>query len=256
MSEETDLVTSKKLEQKLFDYVRLRLGDSMVEVELGAEDYENNLTRAVEVFRTRSSFGVEESFAFLAVQKDTQIYTLPEEVQFVRKIWRRSIGDLGNGGSNFDPFIGGYYNAYILNAGRSGGLLSLELFTDYQFQINRMFGGDIDFNFNSVTKKLSLIRRPLDTQEHLLLQIYNLKPVVQLLSDYRSLTFLKEYVLSLCKITLGEAREKYGNIPGPSGGTTLNGAALKSEGYAEIERLHTDIGLYRFGETPLGLVTG
>ena len=69
MPDESNIVTSKKLEQKLFDYVRLRLGDSMVEVELENSDYDNNLTRAVEVFRTRSSFAVEESFAFLAIQK-------------------------------------------------------------------------------------------------------------------------------------------------------------------------------------------
>jgi hypothetical protein len=259
MPEETlngNVVDTTKLRQSIFDYVRLRLGDQMVEVELDPEHYETALQRSVEVFQTRSSAAVEESFAFLTTQKDVQVYTLPDEVQYVRQIWRRSLGDLGNAGTQIDPFSQGYLNVYILNSGRAGGVLNYELFKDYEFQIDRMFGGQIDFNYNSITKKLTLIRRPYGTWETLLLQTYNLKPLCQLLTDYRTLTFIKEYTYCLCKQTLGEAREKFGSIPGPGGGTTLNGAALKAEAIAEMDKLHEDIEHYRFGETPLALVIG
>jgi hypothetical protein len=256
MAEERNVVDLAKLKNNVFDYVRFRLGDQMVEVELDPEHYENAIVRAVEVFRTRSQAAVEESFVFLKPQKDVQIYTLPEEIQYVQKIWRRSIGDLGTGGSNFDPFSQGYLNTYILNAGRSGGLLSFELYSDFQFQASRMFGGEIDFNFNSVTKKLSLIRRPLCEDETMLLQTYNLRPLVQLLTDYRTLTFLKEYTYALCLSELGQAREKYSTIVGPGGGTTLNGASLKAEATAIMTELHMDIQNYRFGERPLGLLIG
>ena len=256
MSEEIEVVDIKKLRDKVFDYVLNILGQGMIDVELDPVHLQNALDRAIEVFRTRSSAAVEESFAFLTTQRNVQIYTLPEETETVLKIWRRSLGDLGNGGSQFDPFSQGYLNVYILNAGRSGGLLSYELFSDFQFQVDRMFGGQIDFNFNSVTKKLTLVRRPEGSGEHLLLQIYVKKPECQLLSDYKSLTFLKDYVLALSKITLGEAREKFGTIPGPSGGTNLNGAALKTEGQAMIDKLHENIQNYQYGEIPLGLLIG
>ena len=131
MSEETvngNVVDTDKLKNQIFDYVRFMLGDQMIEVELEPEHYENALTRAVEVFRTRSSAAVEESFAFLSTQKDVQNYTLPQEVQYVRQIWRRSLGDLGNAGTQIDPFSQGYLNVYILNSGRAGGLLNYELF--------------------------------------------------------------------------------------------------------------------------------
>lgn len=253
---ENNVVDIDKLRQGVFDYARIRLGDGMVDVDLDPVHYQNALTRAIEVFRTRSSAGVEESFAFLQTKKDVQIYTMPEEIQFVRKIWRRSLGDLGNAGTQIDPFSQGYLNVYILNSGRSGGLLNYELFKDYEFQVDRMFGGQIDFEFNSVTKKLTLVRRPYGTYETLLLQTYNLRPEVQLLTDYRSLTFIKEYTYCLAKHTLGEAREKFGQIPGPSGGVTLNGASLKAEAIAEMDKLHEDIANYRFGETPLGIIVG
>jgi len=245
-----------KLKNMVFDYTKLRLGDQMVELELDPAHYNNALTRAIEVFRTRSSAAVEESFAFLTTQRNVQIYTLPEEIVSVTKIWRRSLGDLGNAGSQLDPFSQGYLNVYILNAGRSGGLLSYELFQNFNFQVGRMFGQEIDFYYNLVTKKLTLIRRPAGTGEHLLLQTYNLKPEVQLLTDYRSLTFIKEYVLALSMLSLGEAREKYSTIIGPGGGTTLNGQSLKAAGTELIKKCEEDIALYKFGETPLSLLIG
>lgn len=251
-----NVVDSNKLKQDLYKYVRLRLGDGMVGVELDPQHYENALIRAVEVFQTRSSAAVEESFAFLTTQKDVQVYTLPEEVQYVRQIWRRSLGDLGNAGTQIDPFSQGYLNVYILNSGRAGGLLNYELFKDYEFQVDRMFGGQIDFNYNSITKKLTLIRRPYGTWETLLLQTYNLKPLVQLLTDYRSLTFLKEYTYAICLSELGHAREKFTSIPGPGGGTTLNGAALKAEAADLMQKLHEDIMNFKFGETPTAFIIG
>jgi len=259
MSEETvngNVVDTDKLKNQIFDYVRFMLGDQMIEVELEPEHYENALTRAVEVFRTRSSAAVEESFAFLSTQKDVQNYTLPQEVQYVRQIWRRSLGDLGNAGTQIDPFSQGYLNVYILNSGRAGGLLNYELFKDYEFQVSRMFGGEIDFNYNSITKKLMLIRRPMGTNEILLLQTYNMKPLCQLLVDYRTLTFIKEYTYALCLRELGHARSKFASIPGPGGGTTLDGQTLLAEADKLIEVAHLDITNYRFGETPLGLVIG
>jgi hypothetical protein len=257
MPEQDSSVDLQKLRQQVFDYVELRLGKGMIGVELDPEHLQNALTRAVEVFQTRSSAASEESFAFLTVQTDVQTYTLPKEIQYVMKIWRRSIGDLGAAGSQFDPFYGGWLNTYLLNTlDSAGGLLSFELFSNYQFQVSKMFGGEIDFNYNSMTKKLTLVRQPRGTGEHLLLQIYNLKPEVQLLSDPRSLTFLKEYTLAGAKMALGEARAKYGTVPGPAGGTSLNGAELKNEGQAMIDKLMEEIALYHFGETPLGMLIG
>jgi hypothetical protein len=40
---------------------------------------------------------------------------------------------------------------------------------------------------------------------------------------------------------LGNAREKFAQIAGPQGGTSLNGTAIKGEGTAEIEKLETDL---------------
>ena len=55
---------------------------------------------------------------------------------------------------------------------------------------------------------------------------------------------------------LGEARGKFGTIAGPQGGTSLNGAELKQQGIAEIEKLDVEIGNYAEGGTPHSFVIG
>ena len=40
---------------------------------------------------------------------------------------------------------------------------------------------------------------------------------------------------------LGQAREKFATIAGPQGGTALNGASLKAEAVAEIDRLTLEL---------------
>jgi GTPase involved in cell partitioning and DNA repair len=40
---------------------------------------------------------------------------------------------------------------------------------------------------------------------------------------------------------LGQAREKFAQIAGPGGGSSLNGAAMKSEAQAEMDKLMEDL---------------
>jgi hypothetical protein len=252
-----NIVDIKKLRQRVFDYVKLRLADQIVDVEVDEAHLMNNLTRSIEVFRTRSSAGVEESMSFLRLEQNQQVYTLPEEVDFVKQIYRRTIGMIGEGeGSLFEPFNAGVISASLLDNGRVGGLLSFELFSQYQELTARMFGGYIDFQFNSVTKKLTIVRRPFGSGEIILLQTYNLKPECQLLTDFRTLNFIKEHTLALTMDTLGQARGKFSQIPGPGGGASLNGEGLKAQAKEIMDKLYENIINYHYGEQPLALLIG
>lgn len=119
-----------------------------------------------------------------------------------------------------------------------------------------MFGGFINFNYNKVSKQLQIMRRPRSETETVLLWTYNYKPDVTLLSDYKAYPWIKDYTLALAKRSLGEAREKFGTIAGPQGGTTLNGTALKQEAQADIEKLELDINNYVDGGDPLSFIIG
>jgi hypothetical protein len=81
----TQLDTAKS---KLFRYVRIMLGDGMIDVELDIDHYEIALEKALGKFRQRSENAVEESYAFLELQEDTNDYILPNEIQSVKEVFR------------------------------------------------------------------------------------------------------------------------------------------------------------------------
>ena len=119
-----------------------------------------------------------------------------------------------------------------------------------------MFGAYLNYTFNPVTKKLQLMRDPKGTGEQVLLWTYNLKPEVNLLSDYQIRQWIRDYMYAHCKLIIGEAREKFSTISGPQGGTTLNGTAMKSEAKELMTRLLEDLRNYVDGSQPLTWVTG
>jgi hypothetical protein len=136
-----------------------------------------------------------------------------------------------------------------------GGLATYYAFASYQKQVGKMFGSDINFTFNKTTKLLTIMQRPRSSEE-ILVWMYNYRPDFNLLQDEFAGMWLKDYSLATCKIMLGEAREKFGTIASPQGGTTLNGTALKAEGKAEIDALELDLINYKAGENPLTFVIG
>lgn len=346
------LVTAlQEKRNEIIDYIRLRLGDGIVDVELDQAHYDLSIKQALIKYRQKSSNSVEESYAFLDLKPEVQEYILPKEIVTVRQVFRRGIGSLtGTSASQFEPFASGYLNTYILVAGRVGGLTNYELFTDYQKLAMKMFGGYMNFLWNPVSKKITLIRKipnsghnyvrlsgltatgqtigsaiTIQTQdawsvnpgdsiyitnckivgyngsyqvqsvdglqttivvlahsqlqatevvtqdlrstqvwsalsdvpaETVLLQIYNYKPDSMLLNDHMVYPWLQDYAYSFAKRIVGEGRSKFASMPGPGGGTTLNGDALKQEAVAEMEQLENDLKNYVDGGMPLSWITG
>jgi hypothetical protein len=158
-----NIQTLNQLRNEMVDYIRLRLGDQIVDVELDKEHYELAIKQALTKYRQKAQNAVEESYAFLDLLPEVQEYILPNYVMEVRQIFRRGIGSVtGTTASQFEPFASGYLNTYMLVAGRVGGLLNYELFTQYQELAMTMFGGYMNYTWNRVTKKLTLVRKMPD----------------------------------------------------------------------------------------------
>jgi hypothetical protein len=235
--------SNDQAKQDVFNYCKAMLGDGMIDVELDPIHYETALTRSLGVFRQRSDNAVEESFIFLTLEKDQNEYILPAEIQQVRQIYRRSIGSRsgnGSGGTVFEPFNLAYTNTYLLSSTNMGGLATYELFAGYQELVGKMFGSFINFTWNPQSKKLIIHQRPRG-EETIMLWAYNMKPDFSIITDVYAGQWIKDYTLANCKIMLGQAREKFASIAGPQGGTALNGAAIKSEGQADIDRLTKEL---------------
>jgi hypothetical protein len=249
--------TLDTLKQNLIEYVRLTLGDQIVDLELDPAHYEAAYRRTMGTYRQRANNAYEECYIFLELQDDRNVYTLPQEVQSVREVFRRTIGNSqGPYSTSFDPFSSATINTYLMNYSSAGGLATYDFYTQYVELAARMFGGFINYTWNPVTKQIQLMRDPKGSGETVLLWVYQLKPDIALLSDYQISQWVRDYMVAASKMIIGEAREKFAQIAGPQGGTSLNGAALKAEAQAQMDALLEDLRRYVDGSQPLTFVIG
>lgn len=250
-------ITLLTLKQDLVEYVQLQLGSQIIDIELDPAHYEAAYRKAIGTYRQRANNAYEESYSFMDLALNTDVYTLPQEVMQVRQIFRRTFGDsVGPFSSNFDPFSQASLNVYLMNFNTSGGLATYDLYSQYVELAAKMFGGFVNYVFNPVSKKLQIVRNPRATGESVLLWTYNLRPEVNLLQDHQISQWLRDYMVGSSKYIIGEAREKFATIAGPGGGTALNGAAMKAEGQAQMDKCVEELKMYVDGSQPLSFVIG
>ena len=245
------------LKEELFRNLRLRMGEGIVDVELDPEHYEAAYKYAVQVYRQRAQNATEEAYTLLTLQEHQDTYTLPREFINVRQVFRRTIGmETGPGSTSFDPFSSAILNTYLLNYNHAGGLATYDFYAGYVELAARMFGGYVIYTFNNVTKEIRLVRNIKGSGEQILIWADIQRPESTLLQDPGSGVWIGDWTLSQLKNILGEAREKFGSIAGPGGGTTLNGATLKSEAKEMQATLLEDLKRYVDYSQPLTWVQG
>lgn len=249
--------TLQELKQNLIEYVKLQLGGDIIDLELDPSHYEAAYQKTIGTYRQRANNAYEESYSFFELVKDQNVYTLPQEIVSVRQVFRRTFGDAtGPYASNFDPFAQASLNVYLMNFNVAGGLATYDFYSQYTELAAKMFGGYMNYTFNPVTKKLQLIRDPKGTGENVLIWAYNLKPEINLLSDFQIQQWIKDYMVANCKMIIGEAREKFATIAGPQGGGSLNGTAMKAEAKTAMDELIGQLVNYVDASQPLTWVIG
>jgi len=223
-------LTLDELKQELFSNLSYRLGSGIIDLEIDPEHYEAAYQYAIKVYRQRAQNATEETYTLLTTEKNVDIYTLPEQFINVRSLFRRTVGlDTGPASSSFDPFSSAILNTYLLNYNHAGGMATYDLYAGYVELAARMFGGYVVYTFNPVTKVLRIVRDPKSTGEKILIWADVLKPEEVLLKDNGSGVWIGDWTLAILKGIIGDSREKFASIAGPSGGTTLNGSAMKAD---------------------------
>lgn len=236
--------------------LELMLGSQMIDVELDPEHYELSVDLALEKLRQRTSGSVEEAHVFFTMQPYQNVYTMPEEVQEVERLYRRGVGANSTGGTNFDPFEAAFSNIYLLQAGRTGGLATWDFFAQYQETIGRVFGSEINFTWDPMGHKLTLIRRPT-TEEDVVAKVWMKRPADLLIQDPYTGPWLRDYAAAQCKLMLGQARGMFpGGLPGPGGTVLLNGPEMKQEAMADLERLEVELLNFVAGRDGMPFVVG
>lgn len=245
------------LKQELYKSLHFRLGGGIVDIELDPEHYEAAFNYAVKVYRQRAQNATTESYTLMKLETGVDTYTLPPEFINVRQVFRRTIGlETGPSSSSFDPFSSAILNTYLLNYNYAGGLATYDFYAGYIELAARMFGGYVVYTFNPVTKQIRLVRNIKGSGEQILIWADVQRPESELLQDPGAGIWIGDWTLSQLKLTIGEAREKFGSIAGPGGGTTLNGTTMKSEAKAMQDQLLLDLKNYVDYSQPLTWIQG
>lgn len=225
----------------LMKQIELGLGAQMVDIELDVEHLNLAITVGLQKIRQRSDGALLEKDIFLHITRDISEYTLPDEVQEVRRLYRRGVGAYTNGGVNFDPVDAAFYNIYLLQPNRSGGLATWDFYNQFLETSELLFASQYNFTWDVNNKLLTLIRRPT-ADEEVAVRVYVRKSEDDMINDPYTGPWLRSYATALSKMMLGEARDKFpGGFPGPNGNVMLNGATLKQEALAEMTALEEQL---------------
>lgn len=231
-------ITPKVLLKK---QVELMLGSQMVDVELDVEHIDLAIALGMQKLRQQSDGALLEKDIFLHITRDITEYTLPDEVQEVRRLYRRGVGAYTNGGVNFDPVDAAFYNIYLLQPNRSGGLATWDMYNGYLETVERVFASQLNFTWDVNNHKLTIIRRPT-ADEEVVVRVYVRKSEDDMINDPYTGPWLIAYATAKAKYILGEARDKFpSGFPGPNGNVQLNGATLKQEAQVEIDKLEKEL---------------
>lgn len=246
-----------ELKEKLFDQCLNRLGQGIIDLEPDPAHLESAYNYAVAVYRQRAQNSTQESYILFTIEKDIDTYTLPSEITNVRCLYRRTVGlETGGGSTMFDPFSSAILNTYLLNYNVSGGLATYDFYSQYIELTARMFGGYLNYTFDPVTKTLRIVRDFKASGEKILIWADVMKPETTLILDPSIGVWIQDFTLATLKLIIGEAREKFATIAGPSGGTALNGASMKAEGKEMQLQLLEDLKNYVDRSQPLTWVIG
>jgi len=250
-------LTLDELKQALFQNVRYRLGDGIIDLELDPQHYEAAYNYAIKVYRQRAQNATAESYTLFTIEKNVDTYTLPQEFINVRCLYRRTVGlETGPSSSSFDPFSSAILNTYLLNYNYAGGMATYDFYAGYVELAARMFGGYVVYTFDPVTKVLRIVRDPKGSGERILIWADVQRTQEVLLQDPSTGVWIGDWVFAVLKGIIGEAREKFASIAGPGGGTSLNGAAMKAESKQLQQELIEELKRYVDGSQPLTWVTG
>jgi len=246
-----------ELKQALFDNIRYRLGDGIIDLELDPQHYEAAYNYAIRIYRQRAQNSTAEAYVLMTTIKNVDTYTLPQEFINVRCLYRRTVGlDTGPGSSSFDPFSSAILNNYLLNYNNEGGMATYDFYAGYVELAARMFGGYVVYTFDPVTKVLRIVRDPKATGERILVWADVQRTEEVLIQDPGAGPWIGDFIYAVLKGIIGEAREKFGTIAGPGGGTTLNGTAMKAESKALQEALIDELKRYVDYSQPLTWIQG
>jgi hypothetical protein len=216
-------------------YIRTKLGEPKMRVELADSQIDTCLYDAMQLFREYSTGrGNARSYLVLDLIMGQQDYQLPEyimQIGYDKTSQSVSAWVLAQ--------LSGYAASDVLSL-KSFDMVSFYMLQQWIHYLKYITISKFRLSFNTNTKILHVVPSPDDSITKIFIEVFHQASTDELLNE----RFVREYTLALCKIQLGEIRSKFQSLPGFNNSVSLNGETLKTEGQAEKEKLDDDLKLH------------
>jgi hypothetical protein len=226
---------------RLIKVVKHQMGWPQQCVELTEEQFNVAVDNAVDEFRRRADNAYSHRYISFTIKKGQSVYYLndprdhTDKIVTVIKIHR--INQLGI--SSLSAETGLYAQAFFnqLYQGSNVDVLSIHMMNQLSELYERVFAGNLTFTWDEPSRQLTVLRRTNVEAERVLLEVSMERTEQELLFDRWARQWLQAWAQSEVMEMLGDIRSKFGNLPGPNGGITLNGSELLSR----AETLQTEL---------------
>lgn len=247
--EKESLPKNQKLEE-FFYGVNLHLGGDGIELDLSDNDYRYCFNRAMNEMRAISTRSIYESYGFLHLEPNVQIYRLHRAIDNVIGVYRkRALFDSNNTGFDYFSQIAA---GMIYPGSQPGGYLGIATY-DYALQyeqvLNRLFARELRYQYYNWNQTLFIQQVPRD-KEMVIMRCAVMKTIQELLDDHWSFLWLQKFTIALAKGILAAKWGKLPQVPGAMGGVQLNWQKLAQESVEEIKECKQAVYNLEDGGTP------
>lgn len=236
---------------RLIKVLKHQMGWPQLCTELSEEQFNVAIDNALDEFRRRADNAYAHKYISFTLKRGQSSYYLndprdhTDKIVTVMKIHR--VNHLGI--SSLSAETGLYAQAFFnqLYQGSNVDVLAIHLMNQMSENYERIFAGNLSFTWDEPSRQLTILRRINVDEERVLLEVSTERSEQELLYDRWCKQWLQGWAQSEVMEMLGEIRSKYGTLPGPNGGITLNGDSLLSRSEALQTELLRQLSDYEVG---------
>lgn len=237
---------------RLIKVLNAQLGWPQLCVELQEEQFNIAIDNAIENYRQLSSNAYTRGFILFKLIPNQQLYFLnnavdkTDHIVDIHKIHR--LGPLGvHGAGPNDVWAHAFAQRFYDLAAGGADLLSTHLVSAYGEELERLFAGDLAFQWSEASREL-FITRAVRGNEVVIIEAMLERSEQEIMLDRWAKQYIQNWALAELKMMLGMIRSKYSSgTPGPGGTITLNGELLIAEARQDMTELKEELLNYEYG---------
>ena len=233
----SDGIEFNDFEEYIKSFILGRLGHPVIRVELTPFQLKSSIDESISKFEFHAPMWTMQMAAFDA-SAGINIYELPQymlnNLEYV--VYKKTLLTIQQqaGTLEFDFFIKYFQDNFLF---QNFGVGDFYLLQQHLEQLRKILGQEGGFNVLN-NKYLQIYPAPVITPQGVVI-VYRALDSNTIHPAYRN--WIQRYALAVAKGILGEIRGKYATLPGPGGGSMLNGSDLKQESMSEKAALEEEL---------------